>query len=109
MDVESQWLFKGVGRPLALVPRNRRRNVGLKVLWVALTMMATGQVLVQAADSDQAQTPECKCRSQDGQMQELGTVQCFDIVGHRNLVRCEMSTNTPYWKKVEGASGCPDA
>ena len=109
MDAESHWLFNVFARPLAHVPRDRRRNVYLKALWVALTMVATGQVWVQAAESDQVQTPECKCRSPNGQMQELGTVQCFDIVGNKNLVRCEMSTNTPYWKKVEGASGCPDA
>ena len=109
MDIESHWLSKDFGRLLALLSRDRRRNVYLKVLWVALMMMATGQALVQAAESDQDQTPECKCRAPGGQMQELGTVQCFDIVGHRNLVRCEMSTNTPYWKRVEGVSGCPDA
>lgn len=63
----------------------------------------------QATDPDLAPVPECQCRSPDGQMQDLGTVQCVDIVGRKNLVRCEMSTNTPYWKKVEGTSGCPDA
>ncbi len=52
---------------------------------------------------------ECRCRAPDGQMQALGTVQCVTIVGRQSLVRCEMSTNTPYWNEVEGVEGCPDA
>ncbi len=52
---------------------------------------------------------DCQCRAPDGQMKNLGTVQCVNIVGNKKLVRCEMSTNTPYWKDVEGAEGCPAA
>ena len=108
MNVESHRLCSA-GLPLARVPRDRRRNVKLKVLSLALTMVATGQSMAQATENDPVPAPECKCRSPDGQMQDLGTVQCVDIVGRKYLVRCEMSTNTPYWKKVEGTSGCPDA
>jgi len=53
--------------------------------------------------------PDCQCRAPSGQMRDLGSVECFDIVGHKALVRCEMSTNTPYWKKVDGIEGCPAA
>ncbi len=53
--------------------------------------------------------PDCQCRAPGGAMRDLGTVECVDIVGSKKLVRCEMSTNTPYWKSVEGAQGCPDA
>ena len=109
MNVESHWLCRGYVLSLALVPRDRWRNVNLSVLWVALTVVTTGHAMAQATESDQVIAPECKCRSPDGQMQDLGTVQCVDIVGRKNLMRCEMSTNTPYWKKIEGASGCPDA
>ncbi len=109
MNVESHWLCRDYGLVSALEQRNRRRGARLKILRVALMMVCSGQVMAQAAEPDLATAPECKCRSPDGQMQDLGTVQCVDIVGRKNLVRCEMSTNTPYWKKVDGASGCPDA
>ncbi len=83
-----------------------RRSTNLQALGAAILMMVgAGQVIAQ----DQAKAPACKCRSPDGQMQDLGTVQCVNIVGRNSLVRCEMSTNTPYWKKVEGVAGCPDA
>jgi hypothetical protein len=42
-------------------------------------------------------------------MRNLGTVECVDITGEKYLVRCEMSTNTPYWRKIKGGSGCPAA
>ena len=108
MNVEFQGLCSA-GPPQARMPRDRRRNANSKVLWVALTIMTAGPAMAQATETDQVPAPECKCRSPDGQMQDLGTVQCVDIVGRKNLMRCEMSTNTPYWKKVEGTSGCPDA
>ncbi|NND89350.1 MAG: hypothetical protein HKN42_00700 [Granulosicoccus sp.] len=69
-------------------------------LWL-VSALAWGQ--------DPLVAPDCKCRAPDGQMRDLGTVQCVDIVGTRKLVRCEMSTNTPYWKTVDGVEGCPDA
>ena len=57
----------------------------------------------------QQSAPDCQCRAPGGLMKDLGTVACFDIVGSNRLVRCEMSTNTPYWKELEGVAGCPDA
>jgi len=68
---------------------------------------AVDQAMNQAME--QAMEHDCRCRSPDGKLQELGTVQCFNIVGTDQLLRCEMSTNTPYWKKVDGVKGCPDA
>lgn len=56
-----------------------------------------------------AQTTDCQCRAPDGTMRDLGTVECVDIVGTRNMVRCEMSTNTPYWRKLNTVEGCPSA
>ncbi len=53
--------------------------------------------------------PECQCRAPDGGMRDMGSVECFDIVGTQKLVRCEMSTNTPFWKEVRGVEGCPSA
>jgi hypothetical protein len=65
-------------------------------------------LMVGSAFAQQAK-PDCQCRSPDGSMQNMGTVACFDIVGSKFLVRCEMSTNTPYWKKIDGVQGCPTA
>ena len=57
----------------------------------------------------QQPAPDCQCRAPGGLMKDLGTVACFNIVGNNRMVRCEMSTNTPYWKELEGVAGCPDA
>ena len=78
--------------------------VALSVACSAITSLALAQSIdTESIDAD------CQCRAPDGQMLDLGTVECFDIVGHKKLVRCEMSTNTPYWKKVDGIEGCPTA
>lgn len=57
-----------------------------------------------AGDPD---TPDCRCRAPDGSLKDLGTVQCVEITGQSRLVRCVMSTNTPYWRPVDGVQGCP--
>lgn len=52
---------------------------------------------------------DCQCRAPDGNMRDLGTVECVNIVGTRKMVRCEMSSNNPYWKDYGEVDGCPDA
>ncbi|MEE9322729.1 MAG: hypothetical protein V3U76_19965 [Granulosicoccus sp.] len=55
-----------------------------------------------------AQTdPDCQCRDPNGVMRDLGTVECVDVTGRQYLVRCEMSTNTPYWRRTNNNDGCP--
>ncbi|MFT4729268.1 MAG: hypothetical protein ACI9UN_003785 [Granulosicoccus sp.] len=63
-------------------------------------------VMVESDFAQQAK-PDCQCRSPDGSMQNMGAVACFEIVGAKSLARCEMSTKTPYWKKIDGVTGCP--
>ena len=58
---------------------------------------------VLAAD---AMGRECQCRDPDGQRRDIGTVQCVDINGSAWIMRCEMSTNTPYWKQLDSVDGC---
>ena len=53
-----------------------------------------------------APTPDCQCRDPEGERRDLGTVACVDISGTSWLVRCEMSTNTPYWRRLGKAPGC---
>ena len=53
--------------------------------------------------------PDCQCRDPEGERRDLGTVACVDISGTSWLVRCEMSTNTPYWRRLGGEAGCPSA
>lgn len=103
MNIESHWQCEDFRR---LGPLHVRSVVRLKAVGGMLAFMAVAGL---AMAQDQAAAPDCQCRSPDGQMRDLGTVQCVDIVGRKSLVRCEMSTNTPYWKKVEGVAGCPDA
>lgn len=80
----------------------------------ALLLGITSQfVLASAHAADTATTPltptgpDCRCRAPDGSLKDLGTVQCVDITGNSHLMRCVMSTNTPYWKPVDGVEGCP--
>lgn len=77
--------------------------------WRACLILLFSMSVSLAAAQDAAAPPDCKCRSPDGQMLPLGSVQCVSIVGRQSLVRCEMSTNTPYWKAIDGVEGCPDA
>ena len=83
------------------IPINRKTVISA-VLSVACFLSAS-LVLAQSIDA------ECQCRAPDGQMRNLGTIECIDILGHKKLVRCEMSTNTPYWNDVDGIEGCPAA
>lgn len=57
----------------------------------------------------QADKPDCQCRASGGVMYDLGTVECVDIAGRKKLVVCTMSTNTPYWRDIEGGQKCPAA
>ena len=60
-----------------------------------------------ATDAAAAPSPECRCRVPGGELTDLGTVACFDLGGAAVAMRCEMSTNTPYWRRVDGPAGCP--
>ncbi|MBX2835531.1 MAG: hypothetical protein KTR35_01670 [Gammaproteobacteria bacterium] len=66
-------------------------------------------MLLNPASSWAEGDTDCQCRDSQGSMQNLGTVMCVDITGNQYLVRCEMSQNTPYWKRVNEQSGCPQA
>ena len=77
-------------------------GVFLKAIPVMVSLI-TGVAFAQSSVLD------CQCRAPGGVMRDLGYVECVDIVGTRNLVKCVMSTNTPYWKKLEGVDGCPAA
>ena len=74
----------------------------LKLLPVTFAFMS-GAAIAQSGALD------CLCRARGGTMRDLGYVECVDIVDTQRLVRCVMSTNTPYWKKLEGVDGCPAA
>jgi hypothetical protein len=75
---------------------------------VTVRMGILSFLLVGCAFAQEAK-PGCQCRAPDGSMKDIGAVQCFDIVGTQKLVRCEMSTTPPFWKKVDGVVGCPIA
>ena len=83
-------------------PRSSRNIVYRQSLFILL-ILTSSVAFAQQPDQD------CQCRSPGGLMQNLGTVACFNIVGNNRMMRCEMSTNTPYWKELEGITGCPDA
>ena len=60
------------------------------------------------ADGAAGEAPPCQCRDPAGERRDLGTVACFPIGGRSVRLRCEMSTNTPYWKRLDAAGvGCP--
>jgi hypothetical protein len=76
---------------------------------VLLKLVPVIFAFISAAAIAQSSKVDCQCRAPGGTMRDLGYVECVDIVGTQHLVRCVMSTNTPYWKKLEGVDGCPAA
>ena len=78
--------------------------IGKHPLVAALTaLLVAGGAAATAPDVD------CQCRDPHGERRDLGTVECVDIAGTAYLVRCEMSTNTPYWRRLRDAAGCTPA
>lgn len=77
-----------------------------------LRVVAVFSLLFFATATSVAQSEpdkDCQCRDSEGSMKNLGTVVCVNITGQQYLVRCEMSQNTPYWKRLNDESGCPAA
>lgn len=72
---------------------------------VFLIVISTLFVTCSLASDDSPQ-PDCQCRAPDGERQDLGTVTCVRIGSKPYLVRCEMSTNTPYWRRLRDEAGC---
>ncbi len=50
---------------------------------------------------------DCRCRIPGGELRDLGTVACFELGERSVAMRCEMSTNTPYWRRAEATDACP--
>ena len=74
----------------------------MKTAFVCLSLVS-GSALADAPP------PECKCRTPDGELRNLGTELCMTISGQPARMRCEMSTNTPFWKPLDTAGGCAPA
>jgi len=66
-------------------------------------------LLASATATADGPVRDCPCRAQDGQSRPQGTVACITITGTPWLVQCTMSQNTPYWRRLNDASGCPTA
>lgn len=79
----------------------------IKTIRVSVSTLAMILAMGVAAETSQGSGPLCQCRDRDGQRRDLGSVDCFDISGKQSLFRCEMSTNTPYWKRIDKQDGCP--
>jgi len=50
--------------------------------------------------------PECYCTNRD-QRVEIGGFSCLTVDGERFLAQCDLSLNSPIWRKVEDS--CPTA
>ena len=91
-------------------PTARRRLPSVVPRAALLALLATspaGAAGPGAGPAD-ATAPDCRCRMPGGALRELGTVECVEIGPQRVRVRCEMSTNTPYWRPLgPGSGGCP--
>lgn len=81
----------------------------LQPLFKAVRVILFFCIFLSTAALAQSTSSDCQCRGPDGQMRDLGSIQCVDISGQPNLMRCVMSTNTPYWKKLDDVEGCPAA
>jgi hypothetical protein len=72
-----------------------------------LKLLVLGSVLVVGTAVANQTDINCQCRDPHGIRVDLGTVECVNITGTKYLVRCEMSTNTPYWRRLNEQGGCP--
>jgi len=63
---------------------------------ISVILVSLAATLMTSAWADDAAngTPDCQCRDRQGMRVDL-------------VFRCEMSTNTPYWKRVSDQEGCP--
>ena len=75
---------------------------GMKAAFASLSLIA-GPALADAPP------PDCQCRTPDGELRNLGTELCVTIAGQPARMRCEMSTNTPFWKPLGDGGGCAPA
>lgn len=81
------------------------------LLVMALRVSLACGILGLAAASAQADTTppaphDCQCRAPGGERRDLGSIACVEIDGRPALVRCQMSMNTPFWKRLGFANGC---
>ena len=98
-------MFRSNARAVSHGARASVRAVALGAVVVAGAAAADSRA-DSGADSGAA-SPDCRCRSPDGGQRDLGAVECVTIGRSRYLVRCEMSTNTPYWRRLRDRAGCP--
>lgn len=96
-------LFEGTQFDVTRQPMVSRKSCPVSGL------VFVGLIFASSLSFAQSDKPECQCRAPGGVMRDLGTIECVDIVGKRHLVVCDMSTNTPYWRKLEQSEGCPSA
>jgi hypothetical protein len=48
--------------------------------------------------------PECYCTDRNGARVEMGETICLQVDGRMFMAECQMSLNTPMWRKV--SDGC---
>lgn len=49
--------------------------------------------------------PDCYCTDSRGERVEMGRTACLRIGGQDVLAQCDMSLNSPTWRRVQ--EGCP--
>jgi len=81
---------------------HKQRGLICHLLFIVVSTLFVTSTLAAAATPP----PDCQCRAPDGERQDLGTVTCVRIGSKPYLVRCEMSTNTPYWRRLHDEAGC---
>ena len=50
--------------------------------------------------------PDCFCTDSQGQRVEMGQTSCLQIGSQQFLATCDMSLNTPIWRRA--SDGCPN-
>ncbi len=70
------------------------------VLCITLAFLSTAVLAARPAFN-------CQCRDANGQMRDIGTVECISIGSSQFMVRCEMAGNNTHWNRVSDESGCP--
>jgi len=78
---------------------------------MAILLLGSAPAFAQAPTqaSTRASPPDCRCRLPGGELRDIGTVTCLTVSTTPVMMRCEMSTNTPFWKPLGDGSGCNPA
>lgn len=71
---------------------------------LATALIITLPAIGYAEAVAQGKTVDCYCTDKTGSRMELGEMTCLNVDGKMFMAQCQMSLNSPMWRKV--SDGC---